>query len=148
MERRQHRAGQRAWLQFLGGEDHVATHTADSIHCVGHNDYECFCQILTGFGNSWMEGSVIWPADELRKPRSWKIRSERNVTHTHTHTQLVRAHITRCTILTRGFWRILRGAPPCHLFLSCCLPFELHHITSLSLPLPKTCLIRLPHANI
>ena len=35
----------------LGG-DHVEIHTVDSIHCVCHNDYECFCQIFRGLGNS------------------------------------------------------------------------------------------------
>lgn len=29
----------------LGG-DHIEVHTADLIHCVCHNDYECFVKYL------------------------------------------------------------------------------------------------------
>lgn len=110
----------------LGG-DHAAIHTADSSHCVRHNDYECFCQIFRGFGNSW---GREWSSDQQMNSGSQGVeKSEVAVYHTRpvAHTHIPPTH---------GFWwsdTVRCGAPPDHLFFSCCLSFELQHITSLSL---------------
>lgn len=92
-----------------------------------------FTKYLEDLEGSWREGSVIWPADELRKSQSWKIVWTWCHTHTHRHTEIVHTDITHVTLIKHEFCKIPWGPPPLPPFLhSCCLPFDLHHITSLS----------------
>lgn len=74
-------------------------------------------------------GGVIWPADELRKTKSCKIRSDAHMrTLTLTHSFI----FTHMDFEYPTVGVPLPASPP-----SAAVPSELLHITSLSLPFPS-----------
>ena len=115
-KRRLHSMGQKVWL--LGGDN---TLLIWSIVCV--TMIKNVCQIFGGLGNSWREGMSH---DQQMNSGSRGVEKSKennsNIMLEQTHTPI-------------DFKELILGrASPHHLFLSCCLTFELSHITSLSQP--------------